>query len=139
MEQYFDPTAGIVKRARRTLIDKKLRVAEAGYFTRKLVEFLGSIRVREDLQDYVLHEIDLNKLLYKRTLNGGNDVRLCNVFGKSRFIYRWILTDDGRTILSIMKTRYQIISGFTHQKLFHTTTTLTLLAQNGVEKIFQSS
>jgi len=98
VEQYFDPDAGIVKRARRTLIDKKLRVAEAGYFTRKLVEFLGSIRVRENLQDYVLHEIDLSKLLYKRTLNGGNDIKVCNVFGKSRFMYRWILTEDGKTI-----------------------------------------
>ncbi|ODN29686.1 hypothetical protein [Fervidobacterium thailandense] len=98
VEQYFDPTAGIVKRARRTLIDKKLRVAEAGYFTRKLVEFLGSVRVREHLQEYTLHEIDLNKSMYKRTPNGDDDVKLRDVFGKSRFMYRWILTDDGRTI-----------------------------------------
>src|SRR5690606_14852188 len=34
---------GIASRARQTLIDKKLHVAEAGYFTRKLVELLGSI------------------------------------------------------------------------------------------------
>ena len=31
-------------------------------------------------------------------MNGGNDIKVCNVFGKSRFMYRWILTEDGKTI-----------------------------------------
>lgn len=43
---------GIASRARQTLIDKKLHVAEAGYFTRKLVELLGSI-FTADFDDYI--------------------------------------------------------------------------------------
>ncbi len=42
------------KRARRSLMDKKLHVAEAGYFTRKLVERLGPYILKEKGKEGVL-------------------------------------------------------------------------------------
>lgn len=89
IEDYFNPENGIVKRARSTLMDKKLKVAEAGYFTRKLVEFLGCIRIKKDLYEYLEHEIDLSKEGMKE-------------FGRSRFLYRWIKYDN--TIKFVEKT-----------------------------------
>ncbi|HQC14463.1 DNA-directed RNA polymerase subunit beta, partial [Mesotoga prima] len=52
IEDYLGRTGGlelnIASRSRTGLIDKKLHVAEAGYFTRKLVEFLYPVSVAEE-------------------------------------------------------------------------------------------
>ena len=52
IEDYLGRTGGlgvnIASRSRTGLIDKKLHVAEAGYFTRKLVEFLYPVSVIEE-------------------------------------------------------------------------------------------
>lgn len=43
----FDPMLTIAGRSRAGLMDKKLHVAQAGYFTRKMVEFLYPLRISE--------------------------------------------------------------------------------------------
>uniref|UniRef100_A0A832I9U1 DNA-directed RNA polymerase n=1 Tax=Pseudothermotoga hypogea TaxID=57487 RepID=A0A832I9U1_9THEM len=88
LEDYFDVEEGIVKRARRSLMDKKLRVAEAGYFTRKLIELLGSVRARTDIEEFVEHEIDLGKI----------NVTGKEIFSKSRFLYRWVKDESGKVL-----------------------------------------
>ncbi|PLV58072.1 hypothetical protein [Thermotoga sp. KOL6] len=45
LDEYLDY---ISKRARRTLMDKKLHVAKAGEFTRELVEIMGDIKIKEN-------------------------------------------------------------------------------------------
>ncbi|MBM7559256.1 hypothetical protein [Marinitoga litoralis] len=81
-KDYFDINKGIAKRARRTLMDKKLKVADAGYFTRKLVEFLG-VLLSGEFEGYEEIEVDLNLKLNNGNLIGEN-------FGKDRFMYRYI-------------------------------------------------
>lgn len=66
-ESYFDVKNGVASRARRTLMDKKLHVADAGYFTRKLTEFLGSIYTDNNYNDY--YEIDLKNISNLKTYN----------------------------------------------------------------------
>lgn len=100
VECYLDPERGVARRARRTLMDKKLRVAEAGYFTRKLVEFLGSIRVSKDSDEYVLHEIRLDEELCDRKMADGKAVKFGSVFGKSRFMYRWLRDESGKVFFA---------------------------------------
>ncbi|KAF2956651.1 hypothetical protein [Marinitoga sp. 38H-ov] len=82
VEEYFDVNKGIAKRARRTLMDKKLKVADAGYFTRKLVEFLGTLVVG-DFEEYEEIEINLDK-----SFDENNKIK--DVFGKDRFLYRYV-------------------------------------------------
>ena len=59
-QSYYNVKNGVAARARRTLMDKKLHVADAGYFTRKLTEFLGSIYVDSNFKEYF--EIDLKSI-----------------------------------------------------------------------------
>lgn len=84
--EYFDPEKGLVRRARRTLMDKKLKVADAGYFTRWLVEFLGTIQTSDGISEYIEHEIDMSKLP--------------DTFDKKRFLYRWIKVDGKEIFVS---------------------------------------
>ncbi|PLV57142.1 hypothetical protein [Thermotoga sp. SG1] len=58
LENYIDY---IAKRARRTLMDKKLHVANAGDFTRELVEILGDVILEEEgegVLEYSLEDIE---------------------------------------------------------------------------------
>jgi len=87
VKDYFNVEHGIVKRARRTLMDKKLRVAEAGYFTRKLVELLGTIQTSSNTEEFIEHEIDLSKKLV-------SDKKFGEIFKKERFVNRWIKLGD---------------------------------------------
>lgn len=59
-QSYYNVENGVAARARRTLMDKKLHVADAGYFTRKLTEFLGSIYVDSSFEEYI--EVDLKSI-----------------------------------------------------------------------------
>ncbi|MDN5342257.1 MAG: DNA-directed polymerase subunit beta [Oceanotoga sp.] len=59
VEDYFKE-GGLSSRARRSLMDKKLGVADAGYFTRKLVELLGNIYIG-DFDDYEEFNLEMGK------------------------------------------------------------------------------
>ncbi|MGC9797073.1 hypothetical protein MNL76_08470 [Fervidobacterium riparium] len=80
VKDYFNPEDGLVRRARRTLMDKKLKVADAGYLTRKLVEFVGAIKTSDNTDEFVEINIDLSTLP--------------NGFDKKRFLYRYIKVGD---------------------------------------------
>ncbi|BBE31761.1 hypothetical protein OSSY52_19020 [Tepiditoga spiralis] len=86
-EIYFNPEKGIAKRARRTLMDKKLHVADAGYFTRVLVEFLGTIKTKKEIDDFIEYEIDLNELKEGK-------------YGKEKFLYRYIKYNNKKILLT---------------------------------------
>ncbi|KAF2961317.1 hypothetical protein [Fervidobacterium sp. 2310opik-2] len=77
-EDYFDVNNGIARRARRTLMDKKLKVADAGYFTRKLIEFLGNVYTA-NFEEYIEYNVNLSEL---------------KEFGKDRWLYRYVKIDD---------------------------------------------
>jgi DNA-directed RNA polymerase subunit beta len=85
-------TDGVASRARRTLMDKKLHVADAGYFTRKLVEFMGNIYVG-DFDEY--KEIILtNKSIKKQ----GEDSD--SKFDISEFINRYCIYEGKKALIT---------------------------------------
>jgi hypothetical protein len=85
-------TDGVASRARRTLMDKKLHVADAGYFTRKLVELMGNIYVG-DFDEY--EKITLtNKSIKKQ----GEDSH--SKFDLSEFVNRYCIFKGEKTLIS---------------------------------------
>ena len=88
----LDPERTIASRSRAGLMDKKLHVAQAGYFTRKLVEFLYPLRITEidcetgdgiridraDFEVFEKSEVDLSRFILGRYVKrpGDEDWRL---------------------------------------------------------------
>ncbi|PNR87490.1 hypothetical protein HWHPT5561_09405 [Petrotoga sp. HWH.PT.55.6.1] len=88
IDDYFEADKNkesISKRSRRTLMDKKLLVAQAGYFTRKLVEFLGNLYVGE-FDEY--NEITLTKKIIK---SSGEDSKY--KFDLTEYMGRYFIRD----------------------------------------------
>jgi hypothetical protein len=109
VEDYFKADknkVSISMRARRTLMDKKLHVAQAGYFTRRLVEFLGNLYTRES-DEY--NEIMLTKKIIK---SSGEDSKY--KFDLSEYMGRYFIK-DGKEIKIDENTMEEIANIFESQ------------------------
>ena len=89
-DDYFKEK-GLAYRARKTLMDKKLGVADAGYFTRKLVEFLSNIIV-DDFNEFESTFIDLSSIKNDKDEN---------LFSINDFLNRYIVVNNKELLLTI--------------------------------------